>query len=64
MTEVKLTSGKGDMAQRVSDRLKSSGAGANPDVMVKTGNSPTRTITHIHHSASVGGTKLQKNEGK
>jgi hypothetical protein len=59
MADVKLTSGKGDMAKRISDRLKSSGEGANPDVMVRKGEGPTRTVTHLHHSAS-NETKEQK----
>jgi hypothetical protein len=50
MAEVKY-SGKSP-EQRISDRLKSSGAGTNPDVMVKKGESPNRTITHIHHSGA------------
>jgi hypothetical protein len=47
---VKLT-GK-PMEQRISDRLKSSGEGANPDQIVRKGEGPTRTITHLHHSAT------------
>jgi hypothetical protein len=50
--ETKLTSDKGSMQQRIADRMKSSGAGTNPDVMVKHGTGPTRTVTHIHHSSS------------
>jgi hypothetical protein len=42
-------SGK-SMAQRVADRLKSSGAGANPDWMTKHGDGPNRTITHGHNA--------------
>jgi hypothetical protein len=50
--------------QRISDRLKSSGEGAKPDLMVKKGDGPTRTITHLHHSASnAGSTTKQKNAG-
>jgi hypothetical protein len=50
--------------QRIKDRLKSSGEGAKPDSMVKTGDSPTRTITHLHHSASnEGSTTKQSNRG-
>jgi hypothetical protein len=58
MADIKLTSDKGDMKQRVADRLKSSGEGASPDWMVKKGEGPNRTITHGHHSGSVGGTKI------
>jgi len=57
MPDIKLT-GK-PMDQRISDRLKSSGEGAKPDLMVKKGDGPTRTITHLHHSAS-NETKEQK----
>jgi hypothetical protein len=53
MPDIKLT-GK-PMDQRISDRLKSSGSGAKPDVMVKKGDGPTRTITHIHHGSSQHG---------
>jgi hypothetical protein len=62
MTEVKLT-GK-PLAERLSDRLKNSGAGANPDLSTKHGDGPTRVHTNIHHSASVGGTKLNPGEAK
>jgi hypothetical protein len=61
--DIKLTSDKGDMQKRVNDRLKSSGEGANPDVMVKTGNSPTRTITHIHNHPGQHGTKRMNPDG-
>jgi hypothetical protein len=37
MVEVKLTSDKGSMEKRVSDRLKSSGEGASPDWQVQKG---------------------------
>jgi hypothetical protein len=50
MVDLKLT-GK-PMDQRITDRLKSSGEGANPDLMVKKGDGPTRTVTHLHHSAT------------
>ena len=62
MTEVKL-SGK-PLAQRIADRMKNSGADANPDLSVKTGEGPTRTHTNIHHSGHVHGTKLNPGEGK
>jgi hypothetical protein len=55
MPDIKLT-GK-PMEQRISDRLKSSGEGAKPDLMVKKGDGPTRTITHLHHGSSQGGAK-------
>jgi hypothetical protein len=62
MPDIKLT-GK-PMEQRISDRLKSSGSGAKPDLMVKKGDGPTRTITHLHHSATnEGSTTKQKDKG-
>jgi hypothetical protein len=63
MTEVKLSTNK-TMAQRIADRTANSGAGAKPDVSVKTGEGPQRCHTNIHYSASVGGTKLNPGEGK
>jgi hypothetical protein len=60
MPDIKLT-GK-PMDQRISDRLKSSGEGAKPDLMVRKGDGPTRTITHLHHGSSQQGTKQQKGE--
>ena len=51
MPNIKLTNKPTD--QRVTDRLKSSGEGAKPDLMVKKkGDGPTRTTTHLHHSAT------------
>jgi hypothetical protein len=38
------------MEQRIANRLRNSGAGATPDSTTQTGNSPTRTITNLHHS--------------
>jgi hypothetical protein len=50
--------------QRITDRLKSSGEGAKPDLMVKKGDGPTRTITHLHHSATnEGSSTKQTNRG-
>jgi hypothetical protein len=57
-SDVKL-SGK-PMQDRVSDRLKNSGAGAKPDVSVQKGEGPTRTHTNLHFSSSQGGTKQTK----
>jgi hypothetical protein len=62
MTEVKLNGPS--MAQRIADRTANSGAGAKPDVSVKTGEGPQRCHTNIHHSGSVGGTKLDPGESK
>jgi hypothetical protein len=59
MADVKLTSGEGDMKARIDKRLRNSGEGARPDVTVKQGNSPLRTFTNIHHSAT-NETKEQK----
>ena len=61
MPDIKLT-GK-PMDQRISDRLKSSGEGAKPDQIVRKGDGPTRTITHLHHSATnEGSTTKQKDK--
>jgi hypothetical protein len=46
---VKLTTPK-SMEQRISDRLKNSGEGANPDLVVKKGESPQRVFHNIHTS--------------
>ena len=40
------------MAERISKRLRNSGEGANPDVTVTKGSSPTRTHHNIHLGAS------------
>jgi hypothetical protein len=62
MTEVKLT-GK-PLAERLNDRLKNGGSGANPDLTTKHGEGPTRVHHNLHHSGSVGGTKLNPGEAK
>jgi hypothetical protein len=62
-SDIKLTSDKGDMQKRINDRLKNSGAGANPNVSVQKGEGPTRTHTNIHHSAGVHGTTRQNRDG-
>jgi hypothetical protein len=51
MAQVKLTTDKGSMAQRVADRLKPSAGQGAGDVQVTHGSSPNRTITTIHHAA-------------
>jgi hypothetical protein len=50
MVEIKH-SGK-SMAQRVADRLRSSGDGSGAEGVTH-GEGPTRTATHIHHNANV-----------
>jgi hypothetical protein len=57
MPETKLT-GK-PLEQRIADRLKNSGAGANPHVTVKQGENPQRTFHNIHYSPN-----LDRNGGK
>jgi hypothetical protein len=57
-SEIKLTGPS--MEQRLADRLRNSGSGANPDVSVKQGEGGQRVHTNIHHSGSVGGTNLSK----
>jgi hypothetical protein len=37
---------------RIANRLKNSGAGANPDVSVVHGTGPTRTHTNVHNPGS------------
>jgi hypothetical protein len=61
--DIKLTSDKGSMADRINARLQSSGVGANPDVVVKKGEGPTRTITHIHHGSTQHGSRTQNSGG-
>jgi len=39
------------MAERINNRLRNSGEGANPDLTVTRGSSPNRTHTNLHHSA-------------
>ncbi len=39
------------MAERINKRLRNSGEGANPDVTVTRGSSPTRTHHNLFHSA-------------
>ena len=53
MTEVKTHSDHpSSMAERIAKRLHNSGAGANPDLTTKTGDSPQRAFHNIHHSGS------------
>jgi hypothetical protein len=49
MAEVKITGPS--MQERIDNRLKNSGEGANPDVTATHGTGPTRAHTNIHHSA-------------
>jgi hypothetical protein len=51
---VKLTSGKGTMAQRIADRLKNSGAGSGAEQTIQTGNSPQRVYHNLHCSGQRG----------
>jgi hypothetical protein len=53
--DVKLTSDKGSMDKRISDRLKPSGEGLGADHHIVKGTGPTRTHTFIHHGSSQGG---------
>jgi hypothetical protein len=48
MVETKLTGPS--MEERIANKLKNSGEGANPDVSVQKGEGPLRTHTNIHHS--------------
>jgi hypothetical protein len=58
---VKLTSDKGSMQDRINARLGNSGQGKDvrPDAHVVKGSGPTRTHTNLHFSAGVHGTKRQ-----
>ena len=53
MAEVKLTSGKGEMAQRLNDRLRNSGCDT-ADVVVKHGDGARRTYHNIHSKGQGG----------
>jgi hypothetical protein len=58
MGEVKLTSGKGSMSDRIASRLKPSNDHRSADHHAEHGSGPTRTHTTIHQSggqASHGG---------
>jgi hypothetical protein len=50
--DVRLTSDKGSMEKRVSDRLRNSGEGLGADHHVVKGTGPTRTHTNIHHGST------------
>jgi hypothetical protein len=64
MADVKLTSDKGSMQDRIHARLRNSGdgEGARPDFTVRQGNSPTRTFHNVHHGSSQGGAKRQNRD--
>jgi hypothetical protein len=64
MTEVKYNQGAGTPAERIAKRLANSGAGAKSDISTKQGDGPTRVHHNIHHSGSVGGTKVDDGEPK
>ena len=57
MADVKLTSDKGSMDKRISDRLKPSGEGLGADHHVVKGTGPTRAHTFIHHGGTAGGSR-------
>ena len=59
MAETKLTSGKGDMAQRLNDRLKNSGCDT-ADIVHKAGDGARRTYHNIH-SRGQGGADARLN---
>jgi hypothetical protein len=62
MAEVKLTSGKGDMKQRLADRLKNSGGDLPSDVTTKHGDGARRTFHNLHFSASNAGSTTKQNK--
>ncbi len=49
MADIKLNGPS--MEQRIANRLRSSGEGSGADITTRHGDGPTRTVTHIHHSA-------------
>ena len=54
MTEVRYNKSHhagATLEARISNRLRNSGAGANPDVTVQKGTGPTRTHTNMHLAA-------------
>lgn len=51
--EVKLTSGKGSMSERIAARLRPSNDASTASHMAVHGSGPTRTATSIHHGANV-----------
>jgi hypothetical protein len=54
MSEVKLTSGKGSMSERIANRLKPSNDHHTADHSASHGSGPTRTSSTIHHGGSQG----------
>jgi hypothetical protein len=58
--DVKLTSGKGSMSQRIADRLKPSNDHRSADDHASHGSGPTRTHTTVHRS---GGQHSGGNDG-
>jgi hypothetical protein len=50
MVETKLSGPS--MAERIANRMKNSGEGANPDISVTKGTGPTRTHHNIHRGAT------------
>jgi hypothetical protein len=60
MTEVKLTSGEGDMKARVDKRLRNSGEGLPSDVHVVKGTGPTRTHTRVFHGGTAHGSTTKQ----
>jgi hypothetical protein len=50
--DIKLTSDKGSMQERLNARLQNSGSGARPDVTVKHGEGARRTFHNIHHGST------------
>ena len=48
--EVRLTSGKGSMEQRIAARLRPSNDHSTATHTASHGSGPTRTVTTVHHS--------------
>jgi hypothetical protein len=60
MADVKLTSDKGSMEKRVSDRLKNSGGDLPSDAHVVKGSGPTRTHTNLFHGGTAHGSTTKQ----
>ncbi len=51
--DVKLTSGKGTMEQRIANRLRPSNDHSTAAHAAVHGSGPTRTVTTVHHGGNV-----------
>jgi hypothetical protein len=68
-SDIKLTSGQGDMKARLDKRLRNSGQGdgTTPNLTVKHGDGSRRTFHNLHHGSTQHGTSNDRGkptEGK